>query len=105
MSTAISRLSENGNLQKLHDKWLKRGSCTTECEKEDVDRLRPNSFLGLFSLFGSACFLALLCYLIKLVRQYMRHIRETSQSARVESFLSFVKEKEEDAIKVEVEGK
>jgi ionotropic glutamate receptor len=103
MSTAILRLSETGDLQKLHDKWLTRSACSSEGAKQDVDRLQLTSFWGLFLLCGSACLLSLLFYLIKMVRQYTRHSSNTSQSTQIKSFLTFVKEKEEDVIEVEEE--
>jgi ionotropic glutamate receptor len=105
MSAAILTLSEKGSLQKLHDKWLTRSACSSEGAKQDVDRLQLSSFWGLFLLWGLICFLALIFYFIKMVHQYMRHSNGTSQSSHVESFLTFVKENEEDVIKVEVEGK
>ncbi|XP_059440455.1 glutamate receptor 3.6-like [Corylus avellana] len=107
MSTAILKLSENGGLQRLHDKWLTRSACSSEGAKQDVDRLHLTSFWGLFLLCGFVCFLALLFYFIKMVRQYTRHSDDTSQSSRVriESFLTFVKENEEDVIQVEEDGK
>uniref|UniRef100_A0A2N9HS74 Ionotropic glutamate receptor C-terminal domain-containing protein n=1 Tax=Fagus sylvatica TaxID=28930 RepID=A0A2N9HS74_FAGSY len=98
MSTAILKLSENGGLQRIHDKWLTRSACSSEGTKQDVDRLQLKSFWGLFLLCGSACFLALLLHLIKMVRQYMKH-----SDGRSKSFISFVKEKEEDADKMQFE--
>ncbi|KAB1201751.1 Glutamate receptor 3.3 [Morella rubra] len=95
MSTAILKLSENGELQKIHDKWLARKACSSEGAKHEVDRLPLKSFWGLFLICGLPCFLALLLYVIKIVRQYMS-LSCRSQSARVQSFLSFVKEKEDD---------
>ena len=92
MSTAILKLSENGGLQRIHDKWLTRSACNSEGAKQDVDRLPLKSFWGLFLLCGSACFLALLLYLIKMVREYMRH---SDGSSSKKSIFSFVKEKEE----------
>ncbi|KAF5453795.1 hypothetical protein F2P56_023514, partial [Juglans regia] len=98
MSTAILTLSENGGLQRLHDKWLTRSACSSEGTKQDVDRLQVQSFWGLFLLCGSVCLLALLFYLIKMIREYMRHYSGqiiSPQSGRLQSFLSFVKEKED----------
>jgi ionotropic glutamate receptor len=92
MSTAILKLSENGGLQRIRNKWLTRSACSSEGAKEDVDRLQLKSFWGLFLLCGSAGFLALLLYLIKMVRQYTRH----SDGSSNKSFISFVKEKESD---------
>ncbi|KAB1201752.1 Glutamate receptor 3.3 [Morella rubra] len=48
MSIAILKLSENGELQKIHDKWLARKACMSEGAKEEVDRLPLKSFWGLF---------------------------------------------------------
>ena len=101
MSTAILKLSENGGLQRIHDKWLTSSACSSEGAKQDVDRLPLKSFWGLFLLCGSACFLALLLHLIKMVRQYMRH---SDGSSSKKSFFSFVKEKEEDADKMQEEA-
>ena len=108
MSTAILKLSKNGGLQRLHDKWLTRSACSSEGAKQDVDRLHLTSFWGLFLLCGFVCFLALIFYFIKMVRQYTRHSsNDTPQSSRVwiESFLTFVKENEEDVIQMEEDGK
>jgi ionotropic glutamate receptor len=93
MSTAILKLSESGELQKIHDKWLSRQACSLEGAKEDVDCLSLKSLWGLFLLCGSTCFIALLCYLIKMIYQYMRHSSQGSQS-----FVSFVKEKENKVV-------
>ncbi|PON50034.1 Ionotropic glutamate receptor, metazoa [Parasponia andersonii] len=95
MSTAILKLSEHGNLQRIHDKWLTRSACSSEGAKQDVDRLQLKSFWGLFLLSGLACFLALLLYSIKMLRQFSRHSLDTSQSASVRSFLAFINEKEQ----------
>ena len=93
MSTAILKLSENGELQKIHDKWLSRQACSSEGAKQDVDRLSLKSFWGLFLLCGLACFVALVCYLIKMIYKYMRHSDQSSQS-----FVSFIKEKENKVV-------
>ena len=108
MSTAILKLSENGDLQRIHDKWLKGSACRSQGTKENVDRLELNSFWGLFVLCGFACLLALLLYLVQIVNQFARHYPDSeeelasssgqsSRSARFQTFLSFVGEKEEVA--------
>ena len=102
LSTAILKLSENGNLQRIHDKWLTRSACSSEGAKLDVDRLELKSFWGLFLLSGIACFLALLCYVIRMAYRFSRHSSSrnfqapSSHSARLRSFISFVNEKEEE---------
>ncbi|XP_015576348.1 glutamate receptor 3.6 isoform X2 [Ricinus communis] len=72
MSTAILKLSENGDLQRIHDKWLTRSACSSTSTKLEVDRLQLRSFWGLFLICGN------------------------TTSARVQSFFSFVDEKEEE---------
>jgi ionotropic glutamate receptor len=71
MSTAILALSESGDLQRIHDKWLKTGDCSTEFV--DSNQLRLESFMGLFLICGAACVLALLIYFGIMLRQYLRH--------------------------------
>ncbi|XP_066317665.1 glutamate receptor 3.1-like [Miscanthus floridulus] len=74
LSTAILTLSENGELQRIHDKWLKTGDCSTDnTEFVDSNQLRLESFMGLFLICGAACVLALLIYFGITLRQYLRH--------------------------------
>lgn len=103
MSTAILKLSENGDLQRIHDKWLLRSACSSQGAKLDVDRLQLKSFSGLYLLCGLACFLALFIYLMQIVHQFSRHYPGdtesnggSSRSARLQTFLSFVNEKEDE---------
>lgn len=103
MSIAILELSENGDLQRIHDKWLTRSACSSQGTKQDADRLHLKSFWGLFVLCGLACLLSLLIYLIQIVRQFARHYLDlqelesagpSSQSSRLQTFISFAGEKE-----------
>ncbi|KAI4353641.1 hypothetical protein L6164_002573 [Bauhinia variegata] len=103
MSTAILELAENGDLQRIHDKWLLSSACLSQGAKLEVDRLKLKSFSGLYLVAGLACFLALLIYLIQIMRQYKKHHSEEVESSnhsqgssRVRTFLSFVDEKAED---------
>ncbi|KAJ9146848.1 hypothetical protein P3X46_029069 [Hevea brasiliensis] len=103
ISTAILQLSENGDLQRIHDKWLMRSACSSAGTKFEVDRLQLRSFWGLFMICGLACFLALLLHFLKMMRQFSRHHSEelassgqSSRSARLQTFLTFVDEKEEE---------
>ncbi|XP_058764537.1 glutamate receptor 3.6-like [Vicia villosa] len=102
LSTAILELAENGDLQRIHDKWLLSSACRLQGAKLGVDRLNLKSFWGLYLVCGLACFLALLIYLIQTLRQYKKHspdeLESTGQgsgSSRLRTFLSFVDEKEE----------
>ncbi|KAK4261655.1 hypothetical protein QN277_004619 [Acacia crassicarpa] len=103
MSTAILKLSENGDLQRIHDKWLSRSACSSEGSKQGVDRLELKSFWGLFLLCGIACFIALLCYVLRMAYRFSRHsdsnLAGSSHSARLRSFISFVNEKEDEGKK------
>ncbi|KAL2499174.1 Glutamate receptor 3.6 [Abeliophyllum distichum] len=102
MSTAILKLSENGDLQRIHDKWLLRSACSLQGAKLEADRLSITSFQGLFLMCGLACLLALLIYFIKMICQFKRlnsepeSPGESSQSRRLRKFFSFFDEREED---------
>ncbi|KAK3194989.1 hypothetical protein Dsin_026299 [Dipteronia sinensis] len=105
MSTAILTLSENGELQKIHDRWLLKKSCGSETESSQVDseQLHIQSFIGLFLICGIACFLALFIYFCLTLHQFKRYTPEdpdpsiprSSRSARLLTFLSFADEKVE----------
>ncbi|XP_060192081.1 glutamate receptor 3.6-like isoform X2 [Lycium barbarum] len=101
MSTALLKLSENGELQRIHDKWLSGIACTSQNTKLAVDRLQLKSFSGLFFICGLACFLALLIYFVKIACQYCQYYPNSessggsSRSGRLQTFFSFVDEKEE----------
>lgn len=112
LSTAILKLSESGELQRIHDKWLLRSACSSQNSKFEVDRLELGNFSGLFFISGLACLIALIVYFIRIVRQFIRHYSDTTttttttgaelsssrSSARIQTFLSFVDEKE-DSVK------
>lgn len=105
MSTAILKLSENGDLQRIHDKWLMSSACTSQGSKLEVDRLQLGSFWALFVLCGSACLLALLVYFVRILCQFREHYTEefagsssSSRSSRLQTFLTFVDGKEEEVI-------
>ncbi|GMY15051.1 glutamate receptor 3.6-like [Fagus crenata] len=85
MSTAILRLSEKGDLQRIHDKWLMRSACTTQGTTSEVDRLPLKSFWILFVLCGLACLLALLVYLKSLVCKFSRRQMERASKEKDES--------------------
>ena len=104
MSTAILELAENGDLQRIHDKWLLSSACLSPGAKLEVDRLDLKSFWGLYLVCGLACLLALIIYFIQVLRQYCKHYNEevvspvqsSGSSSHVRTFLSFVDEKEEE---------
>ncbi|VAI53550.1 unnamed protein product [Triticum turgidum subsp. durum] len=91
LSTAILSLSENGELQRIRDKWVKTSDCTTDnSEFVDSDQLRLESFFGLFLICGVACVLALLIYFGIMLRKYLKHHPRRS----LRRFISFVHSKE-----------
>ncbi|XP_009763348.1 glutamate receptor 3.2-like [Nicotiana sylvestris] len=106
MSTAILQLSENGELEKIHKKWLNRKVCGGQSSEADSEQLQLKSFWGLFLICGVTCCFALLVYFCFMLRQFKRHFPESTQcststrtrishSIRLRKFLSFVDEKAE----------
>ena len=102
MSTAILKLSESGELQRIHDKWLMRSACSSQGTTFEVDQLELTSFQGLFMICGLACFVALVIYFVLTIRQFTKLCptdRESSgrsiRSGTLQTFISFVDEKEE----------
>lgn len=74
LSTAILTLSENGDLQRIHDKWMSTGPSADSTTDLDSDRLHVHSFSALFLICGVACVAALAIHACVLVRQYSRHV-------------------------------
>ncbi|XP_043691949.1 glutamate receptor 3.4-like isoform X2 [Telopea speciosissima] len=73
LSTAILKLSENGDLQRIHDKWLSHNLCSAQSSQVDSSRLSLKSFWGLFMICGIACFIALLVFCTRLFCQYRKY--------------------------------
>ncbi|KAK6939102.1 Solute-binding protein family 3/N-terminal domain of MltF [Dillenia turbinata] len=102
LSTAILALSENGDLQRIHDKWLTRSACSTESELES-DRLELSGFWGLFVIAGVACFLALIIFFLQIARRFSHAAPSESLPADgsssmpkcLQTFLSFVDKRED----------
>ncbi|KAG7599445.1 Receptor ligand binding region [Arabidopsis suecica] len=109
LSTAILELAENGDLQRIHDKWLMKNACTLENAELESDRLHLKSFWGLFLICGVACLLALFLYFVQIIRQLYKkpsddaiareqqqnHDSSSMRSTRLQRFLSLMDEKEE----------
>eukprot|EP01018_Ginkgo_biloba_P018045 Gb_41412 [translate_table: standard] len=112
MSTAILTLSENGELQRIHDKWLSQNGCSSQTNQVQSNQLSLKSFWGLFLISGVASFTALFAFLCRMICQFIHHPGNnntqdqdvtsgsrslTSRSANIlKSFASFVDEKEID---------
>ncbi|XP_061997612.1 glutamate receptor 3.6-like [Rosa rugosa] len=101
LSTALLKLSDNGDLQRIHDKWLLRSPCTLQGAKLEVDRLELRSFSALFIICGGACLVALIIYFSMMCYQFTKRYTDSlsssgsSTSRRLQTFLTFVDEKEE----------
>ncbi|KAG5030486.1 hypothetical protein AAZV13_06G014200 [Glycine max] len=101
MSTAILQLSETGDLQRIHDKWMTRSSCSLENAEIDSDRLQLKSFWGLFLICGIACFIALVLHFLQLMFQLRQSppsepaSSASSISGRFHRFLTLIDEKED----------
>ncbi|GAB2289304.1 hypothetical protein Dimus_023608 [Dionaea muscipula] len=113
MSTAILKLSENGELQRIKDKWLTGNTCSLNSVGSVVDiqssQLHLVSFSGLFLLCGAACVFALCVFLIRLCRKF-HHISRSqlteenssqgqggssSRRSQLQTFFSLIDEKED----------
>ncbi|KAJ9186317.1 hypothetical protein P3X46_001904 [Hevea brasiliensis] len=103
MSTAILALSESGDLQRIHDKWLMHRSCSSDTAELESDRLELKSFWGLFLICALACILALFIYFLQIIRQLYRApptestspVQGSSRSGRIHRLLSLMDEKED----------
>lgn len=84
MSTAILQLSENGDLQRIHDKWLTRDACSSPSSQADDPRLSLNSFWGLFLVSAIACVTALLFFMCRICWQYRRFSADEEVPADIE---------------------
>ncbi|CAN1232431.1 Glutamate receptor 3.4 [Linum perenne] len=72
LSTAILQLSENGDLQKIHNKWLLHSECADQLNPIDENRLSLTSFWGLFLICGLSCVIALLIFFCRVYGQFSR---------------------------------
>ncbi|KAK2988214.1 hypothetical protein RJ640_020696 [Escallonia rubra] len=103
LSTAILALSENGDLQRIHDKWLIRSSCSSDSSEIESNRLHLKSFWGLFLICGIACVIALFIYFLQIMQQFRNAARAesvsdgqgSSRSRRIQTLLSLIDEKED----------
>uniref|UniRef100_A0A6N2LCP4 Glutamate receptor n=1 Tax=Salix viminalis TaxID=40686 RepID=A0A6N2LCP4_SALVM len=101
MSTAILALSENGDLQRIHDKWLTQSTCSSDTSEIESNRLHLKSFGGLFLICGLACFISLLVHCFQMTRKLHRSApvespspgQGTSRSGRLHRLLSLMDEK------------
>ncbi|XP_057850922.2 glutamate receptor 3.3 isoform X1 [Cryptomeria japonica] len=109
MSTAILDLSESGELQRIHDKWLKNDICSLEARAVHSNKFGLESFWGLFLVTGIVCFVSLFVFFFRMIFQFTRYADAYNEespgkshslslrSAKVlRSFASFVDEREDN---------
>uniref|UniRef100_A0ACD5V3I2 Uncharacterized protein n=3 Tax=Avena sativa TaxID=4498 RepID=A0ACD5V3I2_AVESA len=110
LSTAILELSENGDLQRIHEKWLNDRMTESQSQTNDLesDSLQVYSFSGLFVICGVACLATLAIHAGILVHKYCEHAASSQQAAalsstdgsssrsRLRAFLSFADRREMD---------
>ncbi|CAN8295511.1 unnamed protein product [Cochlearia groenlandica] len=92
MSTAILQLSEEGELEKIHRKWLSyKHECSMQISNSENSQLSLKSFWGLFLICGITCFMAITIFFWRVFWQYQRLLpdsgdeeraREVSESSR-----------------------
>lgn len=105
LSSALLKLSETGELQKIHKKWFCRTSCSSQTARNsDPDRLHLSSFWGLFLVCGISTIVALLLFFLRAIRQFIRYnsrqrdpamITNRGCTQAIYSFFDFIDEKEE----------
>jgi len=83
LSTSILALSENGDLQRIHDKWLATDAVVSMSQTNELesDRLEVYSFSGLFLICGVACLITLAIHAGILVHKYCQQQRQLSAAA------------------------
>uniref|UniRef100_A0A6M2EYM1 Glutamate receptor n=1 Tax=Populus davidiana TaxID=266767 RepID=A0A6M2EYM1_9ROSI len=89
ISTAILKLSEDGELQKIYEKWF----CKMGCHGEKKHGNEPNqlnliSFWGLYILCGAIALTAFFVFLLRMVRQFVRYKRRQLLSSSPSSISS-----------------
>ncbi|CAO2833706.1 unnamed protein product [Amaranthus hypochondriacus] len=108
MSTAILKLSENGDLQRIHDKWLTTSSCSQDNTEIESSQLHLKSFLGLFLISGIACIISLCIYFSRICYRCHRASRtevvsnlpgNASSLKRIRTLITLIDEKKDTSKK------
>lgn len=111
MSTAILGLSENGELERIHRKWINHGDCSNaQADEIETYRLDLKSFWGLFLICGTACVIALLAFFVKVLKQFLRYGpemppasgRKPSRTKTFKKVLEIIDKKESDLKNISV---
>ncbi|XP_018492522.1 glutamate receptor 3.4 isoform X1 [Raphanus sativus] len=83
MSTAILQLSEEGELEKIHRKWLNyKHECSMQIADSENSQLSLKSFWGLFLICGITCFMALTVFFWRVFWQYQRLLPDSGDEER-----------------------
>ncbi|KAL0732334.1 hypothetical protein Bca4012_008543 [Brassica carinata] len=83
MSTAILQLSEEGELEKIHRKWLNyKHECSMQISNSENSQLSLKSFWGLFLICGITCFVALTVFFWRVFWQYQRLLPDSGDEER-----------------------
>ncbi|KAJ8761417.1 hypothetical protein K2173_001548 [Erythroxylum novogranatense] len=70
-SKAILKLSENGELKKLEDRWFATSpECSNTKTKEQLESLSLHSFWGLYVISGGTSTICFLLFMFRLVKKY-----------------------------------
>lgn len=88
MSEAILRMSENGELQKIHNLWFNIQEDTSKDAEVDSSQLDLKPFLGLFMITGSVSGFCLLVYIIRLLKKFIKSKAWSGSSISPSSSLS-----------------
>ncbi|KAK4372716.1 hypothetical protein RND71_008100 [Anisodus tanguticus] len=76
LSIVILQLSENGELQRIYDKWLSNNGCSSQNNQVDDTRLSLSKFWGLYVICGGSCVVALIVFFCRVYCQFLRYAPE-----------------------------
>ncbi|KAH7692079.1 Ionotropic glutamate receptor plant protein [Dioscorea alata] len=91
MSTAILKLSDNGELQRIHNKWLTNKMCNPTEQETDSKKLHLSNFWGLFVITGISALIAILSFLSITFYHYVHEFGKGT----IKGFISYVNSTEE----------
>nr|XP_043630749.1 glutamate receptor 3.4-like [Erigeron canadensis] len=83
LSTAILQLSENGDIQRIHDKWLSSTVCSTQNNEVEGKDLSLDNFRGLFLICGVACLISIIIFFSKRVYEYRRYSSDEEKARAI----------------------
>jgi glutamate receptor, ionotropic, plant len=81
LSTAILRLSESGQLERIHNEWFSEHSHASDDSEARATRLDLGSFGGIFLVCALICVFALVAFFIRICWQYSQNNNSNSEAA------------------------